>query len=117
MLLAELASTKGVISLDGMQFGINQISLKELGECLLRKLDQKSIVILDKKRDSIPGNGLPKVITFPYSRHSSYAELCHLVEIFKPRDVYPCTVDEEEWHEGTQLTLPLCDVTTCSHTT
>ncbi|TGO24798.1 hypothetical protein BPAE_0094g00060 [Botrytis paeoniae] len=103
MLLAELASTNGAISLDDMQSGINQISLKGLGESLLRKLAHKSTVIPDKKRDSIPENGLPKVITFPYSRHSSYAELCHLVEIFKPKDVYPCTVDEEEWHEGLNM--------------
>lgn len=34
---------------------------------------------------------------FPYSRHSSYEELCQLVDAFKPRDVYPCTVDEENW--------------------
>lgn len=43
---------------------------------------------------------LPRVITFPYSRHSSYEELCHLVEVFDPKDVYPCTVDEFHWHEG-----------------
>ncbi|KAF2261108.1 hypothetical protein CC78DRAFT_619695 [Lojkania enalia] len=36
-------------------------------------------------------------IRFPYSRHSSYSELCLLVDAFKPKDVYPCTVDEEEW--------------------
>ncbi|TGO33219.1 hypothetical protein BHYA_0259g00010 [Botrytis hyacinthi] len=103
MLLAELISAKGAISLDGMQFGSDTISLEGLGESLLRKLAQKSTVIPDKKRDSIPGSGLPKVITFPYSRHSSYAELCHLVDIFKPKDVYPCTVDEEEWHEGLSM--------------
>ncbi|TGO71723.1 hypothetical protein BELL_0538g00070 [Botrytis elliptica] len=103
MLLAELISTKGAISLDGMQFGSDTISLKGLGESLLRKLAQKSTVVPDKKRDAIPEKGLPKVITFPYSRHSSYAELCHLVEIFKPKDVYPCTVDEEEWNEGLSM--------------
>lgn len=44
---------------------------------------------------------LPNVITFPYSRHSSYPELCDLVEAFKPRDVWPCTVDIPRWlHEG-----------------
>ncbi|KIW08886.1 hypothetical protein, variant [Verruconis gallopava] len=40
---------------------------------------------------------LPKSIRFPYSRHSSYAELCGLVQAFRPRDVHPCTVDEETW--------------------
>jgi hypothetical protein len=36
-------------------------------------------------------------IRFPYSRHSSYSELCELVDTFKPSDVFPCTFDEEEW--------------------
>ena len=36
---------------------------------------------------------------FPYSRHSSYDELCLLVEAFKPKDVYPCTTDIESWYE------------------
>ncbi|KAH0489731.1 hypothetical protein TgHK011_010147 [Trichoderma gracile] len=40
---------------------------------------------------------LPNVIRFPYSRHSSYAELCHLVDAFRPRDVWPCTFHLEAW--------------------
>lgn len=40
---------------------------------------------------------LPKTVTFPYSRHSSYPELCHLVEAFRPKDVWPCTVSPTEW--------------------
>jgi hypothetical protein len=43
---------------------------------------------------------LPKTITFPYSRHSSYAELRDLVGVFKPVDIYPCTVNKADWHEG-----------------
>lgn len=44
-----------------------------------------------------PGS-LPQHIMFPYSRHSSYSELCALVEAFKPRDIYPCTtVPEKHW--------------------
>lgn len=35
--------------------------------------------------------------TFPYSRHSSYTELCHLIEAFEPRDIWPCTVDKANW--------------------
>ncbi|MCJ1466635.1 hypothetical protein MMC07_005255 [Pseudocyphellaria aurata] len=40
---------------------------------------------------------LPKEIQFPYARHSSYNELCHLISVFKPADVYPCCVDEASW--------------------
>jgi hypothetical protein len=38
-----------------------------------------------------------KTIRFPYSRHSSYSELCELVGAFRPGDVFPCTVDEAAW--------------------
>lgn len=40
---------------------------------------------------------LPKLIRFPYSRHSSYPELCAFVDAFKPKDVWPCTVDPNDW--------------------
>ncbi|KAB5566682.1 beta-lactamase-like protein [Coniochaeta sp. 2T2.1] len=47
---------------------------------------------------------LPKTITFPYSRHASYPELCDLVSAFKPRDVWPCTVSPAEWvKDGTTI--------------
>lgn len=36
---------------------------------------------------------------FPYSRHSSYTELCEFVSAFKPKEVFPCTVDPETWSE------------------
>ena len=42
-------------------------------------------------------NGLPCRIQFPYSRHSSYEELCELVATLRPRDIYPCTTDWQEW--------------------
>ncbi|KEY66777.1 hypothetical protein S7711_07558 [Stachybotrys chartarum IBT 7711] len=55
-----------------------------------------------------PSKILPRIIQFPYSRHSSYAELCLLVDLFKPRDVWPCTVNIEEWlQNGTPGRLPL----------
>ena len=40
---------------------------------------------------------LPKEIYFPYSRHSSYPELCHFVQAFRPKDVWPCTVSPVHW--------------------
>lgn len=39
----------------------------------------------------------PRTITFPWARHASYLELCELVGAFRPRDIHPCTVDEENW--------------------
>ncbi|KAF3070293.1 Protein artemis [Trichoderma lentiforme] len=43
---------------------------------------------------------LPDIIRFPYSRHSSYAELCNLVSAFKPRDIWPCTFRLETWQKN-----------------
>ncbi|UJO16386.1 uncharacterized protein CLAFUR5_04662 [Fulvia fulva] len=48
------------------------------------------------RSDSSTIQGLPKQITFPYSRHSSFGELCHLIEAFMPKDILPCTV-EKNW--------------------
>ncbi|PHH58403.1 hypothetical protein CDD82_3081 [Ophiocordyceps australis] len=42
-------------------------------------------------------HGLPLVIRFPFSRHSSYPELCAFVDAFKPRDIWPCTANLEQW--------------------
>ncbi|KAF1914118.1 beta-lactamase-like protein [Ampelomyces quisqualis] len=44
-----------------------------------------------------------RTIRFPYSRHSSYSELCELVSAFKPSDVFPCTVDEERWEPAISM--------------
>ncbi len=41
--------------------------------------------------------------TFPFSRHSSYQELRHLVRSFRPSDVYPCVVDEKTWTESKSI--------------
>ena len=48
-------------------------------------------------------DGLPRRITFPYSRHSSYEELCLLIDAFKPRDIYPCTVNETTWQPSRSM--------------
>ncbi|PYH96354.1 DNA repair protein [Aspergillus ellipticus CBS 707.79] len=64
------------------------------------------------------GNPLPRVIHFPYSRHSSYMELCDLVAAFKPKDIYPCTVDPVTWDEEVSMqTLfgHLCSGTEFAH--
>ncbi|KAK5057518.1 hypothetical protein LTR84_011518 [Exophiala bonariae] len=42
-------------------------------------------------------NKTPSTIFFPYSRHSSYGELCHLVGKFRPKDICPCTVETVGW--------------------
>ncbi|KAF1954490.1 hypothetical protein CC80DRAFT_566996 [Byssothecium circinans] len=61
-----------------------------------------------------------KTIRFPYSRHSSYSELCTLVDAFKPKDVFPCTVDETKWVPTLgmrYLFRPFCSEDTFRHDT
>lgn len=43
--------------------------------------------------------------TFPYSRHSSYEELCFLIEAFKPKDIWPCTVDKINWSAAQSMSF------------
>lgn len=47
---------------------------------------------------------LPKTIQFPYSRHSSYPELCAFVNVFRPKDVWPCTANPQEWFRYGRIT-------------
>ncbi|KAL9008351.1 MAG: hypothetical protein Q9173_006515 [Seirophora scorigena] len=37
---------------------------------------------------------------FPYSRHSSYEEMCHLLSVIRTMDVWPCVTNEESWARG-----------------
>ncbi|KAL9620427.1 MAG: hypothetical protein Q9160_005012 [Pyrenula sp. 1 TL-2023] len=61
---------------------------------------------------------LPNVIRFPYSRHSSHSELRHLVSILRPKDIYPCTFDAQNWTEDCsieELFGDLCSERVFSH--
>ncbi|PHH72917.1 hypothetical protein CDD83_4857 [Cordyceps sp. RAO-2017] len=64
--------------------------------CALSRLLSGALSPSARPAGSAPGER-PKVIQFPYSRHSSYPELCHLLQTFRPRDVWPCTVDAARW--------------------
>ncbi|KAK2756173.1 Protein artemis [Arachnomyces sp. PD_36] len=86
----------------------DEIPLKELVMKLSRgKPDTPSDVdipstIPSSERKSTKDE-LPKSIEFPYSRHSSYDELLELVEAFRPKDVFPCTVDASTWRDGVSM--------------
>jgi len=42
-------------------------------------------------------------LTCAYSHHSSYHELCALVEAFRPRDIYACMDNKETWDTSVML--------------
>ncbi|CAG7918296.1 unnamed protein product [Penicillium olsonii] len=89
-------SKKKALSLDS--YGLKQdseISLKNLVTALSHG---PSVV-----SGTASGSHLPYTIRFPYSRHSSYSELCGLVAAFRPKDLYPCTVDSAKWNENVSM--------------
>jgi DNA cross-link repair 1C protein len=113
MLRVASRSTGKALSLDDMGFDREEPEMtfeeltKNIAAAMLKKWDDA------KSKNDTPAtqeDALSKVITFPYSRHSSYYELCDLVGIFKPKDVYPCTVDETIWSEGIVFSVRVNEV-------
>ena len=79
------------MSLDGL--------IKLVSDAVPKKDSQLSQEIASQG-EAMMDDELPRRITFPYSRHSSFEELCDLVSAFQPADVYPCTVNERRWYNG-----------------
>ncbi|GBF62376.1 hypothetical protein TMEN_4916 [Trichophyton mentagrophytes] len=100
-------STRAAISLG--EYGLKddeEITLAKLVTTIGQGLKQKG------------KESLPDTIKFPYSRHSCYSELCQLVGAFRPRDIYPCTVDPLTWTEGVSMRSlfgHLCSSSTFRH--
>ena len=73
---------------------------------------------LIERAHAVTSNGnltdeVPRLIQFAYSRHSSYEELCNMVATFRPRDIYPCTFNWQEWSSAgsvEHLFGHLCDM-------
>ncbi|KAJ3957580.1 hypothetical protein N0V92_005862 [Colletotrichum tropicale] len=84
------------LDIDILSFGEkNEAAVLDAFRSVGQKRQPPSSSFLSSGTDSEPP--LPKTITFPYSRHSSYQELCDLVRIFRPKDVWPCTVNPTDW--------------------
>ncbi|RSL74501.1 hypothetical protein CEP51_011537 [Fusarium floridanum] len=99
--LTQAISTGRNIPLDWDITSLDNHSAQEIVQMLAERLvNSKKAVAED-----VAGQAeLPKTIYFPYSRHSSYPELCHFVETFRPKDVWPCTANPTEWmRNGTSI--------------
>ncbi|KAH0522849.1 hypothetical protein TsFJ059_006636 [Trichoderma semiorbis] len=83
-----LSSTKDAHSTDLQRAILSIINSQLMAIPIRTKVEQRSETTL------------PNIIRFPYSRHSSYAELCDLVSAFKPRDIWPCTFHLETWQNN-----------------
>ncbi|KAJ9646884.1 hypothetical protein H2204_000576 [Knufia peltigerae] len=53
----------------------------------------------DLIKEHVSSRNKNDTVHFPYSRHSSYHELRHLVGMFRPKDICACTVDLESWSD------------------
>jgi DNA cross-link repair 1C protein len=107
MLVAGQESTGSTLSLSDLGFNSTnmELPLATFAEVIAKSLEEKRKEGLTACYGTSGNEGevskqLPRIITFPYSRHSSLHELQDLVKIFRPKDVYPCTVDENKWHES-----------------
>ncbi|KAK0641007.1 beta-lactamase-like protein [Cercophora newfieldiana] len=94
---ATAGGRKVPLDLERAEFGENdEIKLSSAFQAIAKKT---KLIREKPPTNATDDQALPTVITFPYSRHSSYHELCHLLEALKPRDVWPCTVDVRDWLE------------------
>src|SRR5579871_5608121 len=68
---------------------VDDMELDKFIDILVRQANDKPIIgsMREDRASTSKTDDLPKEITFPYSRHSSYDELCALVEAFHPRDI------------------------------
>jgi len=84
---------------------VEDMKLDNFIDILVRHANDKSNhgLIRENRTSTSRTDGLPEEITFPYSRHSSYHELCALVEAFHPRDIYPCTTNKETWDTSVSM--------------
>lgn len=97
----------------------SKMSLDDLGldsdaGISLKQLVSRMASFGDGRKTGRDSNGMPalkaptkpsasEAIHFPYSRHASYNELRHLVSALRPKDVCPCTVDEDSWSEEVSM--------------
>ncbi|PYH44804.1 putative DNA repair protein [Aspergillus saccharolyticus JOP 1030-1] len=118
-LIEAFESKRKVLPLDrfGMKDG-DEISLERLVKMLGRGRVEEAQLPGLWTENTPTGDALPRVIRFPYSRHSSYTELCDLVAAFRPKDIHPCTVDPGTWTEEVSMQNlfgHLCSATVFAH--
>ncbi|ETN45341.1 uncharacterized protein HMPREF1541_09172 [Cyphellophora europaea CBS 101466] len=93
-------SGSSTISLDGLGLDNGtELSLKDFVKLVSQHGDWRG----KKNADDSVANKRQRIIHFPYSRHSSYEELRHLISALQPKDLCPCTVDLASWSEEVSM--------------
>ncbi|KAI0836416.1 hypothetical protein F5Y06DRAFT_288613 [Hypoxylon sp. FL0890] len=100
MLKKAIATSRDI----GLDIELSDFTEEESIMEILKSLSKRVNAIHNPVKKPEEGNHLglgqlPSRIRFPYARHSSLPELRHLVETFKPKDIWPCTVDPSYWLE------------------
>ncbi|KAI0888119.1 Metallo-hydrolase/oxidoreductase [Annulohypoxylon maeteangense] len=92
---ARVTSRDIEIDMDVSEFTEKE-SITEIFKSVVKKVNaiHNPVKKLEKNNQS---STLSNRIIFPYARHSSLPELRHLVKTFKPKDIWPCTVDPADW--------------------
>ncbi|KAL7622441.1 hypothetical protein AAE478_007946 [Parahypoxylon ruwenzoriense] len=86
----------------GLDINMSDFTDEESTTKIIQSLVKKVKAIynpIEKLDEKDHHNALPNHIVFPYARHSSLPELRHFVKTFKPKDIWPCTVDPPSWDE------------------
>lgn len=104
------------ISLEGLGLESDiEVSLNDLAKLMSQQKDERS---RKTAKAAKTGQRLRQTIHFPFSRHSSYEELRHLVSVFRPQEVHACTVDIATWSEEVSMKAlfgDLCSGTSFQH--
>ncbi|KAI1208228.1 Metallo-hydrolase/oxidoreductase [Annulohypoxylon truncatum] len=85
------------IDMDMSDF-VEKESTTEILKSLVKKVNAIRNPVKKVDENDQPST-LSNRIVFSYARHSSLPELRHFVETFRPKDIWPCTVDPAHWME------------------
>ncbi|KAJ5157086.1 DNA repair metallo-beta-lactamase [Penicillium canariense] len=103
-LVTDFRVRNGKLSLT--KYGImpdSNLTIDELADQLIANVLDFDDTVERVCMENLAGKPRRKVIRFPYARHSSYSELCHLIRVFKPKNIHACVVHDRDLSEGNDL--------------
>lgn len=110
------ASGSSTISLEGLGLESDvEVSLRHLAKLMSQQKEERGRKAAEV---ALAGQKHQQTIHFPFSRHSSYEELRHLLSVFRPQEVHACTVDISSWSEEVSMKAlfgDLCSGTSFQH--